>query len=45
MVHRIAKVILTGVAAVMIRELVSVYYDHTLEAYNKAKEEEEKKSA
>ncbi len=36
--HRIFKVILTGVGAVIMKELISVYYDHTLEARREAKE-------
>jgi hypothetical protein len=41
MKHRIFKVILTGVGAVIMKELISVYYDHILETRREAKEKED----
>jgi hypothetical protein len=45
MKHRIAKLIITGVGALMMKELLSVYYDHVLTTRREAKEAEEQESA
>jgi hypothetical protein len=40
MVHRVAKVIITGLGALFMREMLNVYYDHSLTSYREAKEKE-----
>lgn len=41
MKHRIGKLIFTGVAALFVKEVLGVYYDHILTTRREAKEKEE----